>query len=161
MKVADNEDNIVATVIALYAQKAIDSINHQYIITLLNRIRPQNFESIFKLSHKGLKNDILIKIVKIGKCFNLGNGVKQDNVLNCSLFTLTIEPLVRNINKNTTITEIRNRTIDLTSSKIFGYADDVTIIIENANNSVIQIFHKYGRLTKASGLKLNADKTKN
>ena len=86
MKVADNEDNIVATVIALYAQKAIDSINHQYIITLLNRIRPQNFESIFKLSHKGLKNDILIKIVKIGKCFNLGNGVKQDNVLNCSLF---------------------------------------------------------------------------
>ena len=161
MKVADNEDNIVATVIALYAQKAIDSINHQCIITLLNRIRPQNFESIFKLSHKGLKNDILIKIVKIGKCFNLGNGVKQDNVLNCSLFILAIEPLVRNINKNTTITEIRNRTIDLTSSKIFGYADDVTIIIENANNSVIQIFHKYERLTKAFGLKLNADKTKN
>ena len=99
--------------------------------------------------------------VKIGKCSNLGNGVKQDNVLNCSLFKLAIEPLVRNINKNTTITEIRNRTIDLTSSKIFGYADDVTIIIENANNSVIQIFHKYERLTKASGLKLNADKTKN
>ncbi len=52
VKVADNEDNIVATVIALYAQKVIDSINHQYIITLLNRIRPHNFESIFKLSHK-------------------------------------------------------------------------------------------------------------
>jgi hypothetical protein len=27
------------------------------------------------------------------------------------------------------------------------------------NDSEIQIFHKYERLTKASGLKLNADKT--
>jgi hypothetical protein len=132
VKVADNEDNIVATVIALYAQRAIYSINHQYIITLLNRMRPHNFESIFKLSHKGLKNDILKMFVKIGKCSNLGNGVKQDNVLNCSLFILAIEPLLRNINKNTTITEIRKRKIDLTSSKIFGYADGVTIIIENA-----------------------------
>jgi hypothetical protein len=48
--------------------------------------------------------------------------------------------------------------MDYTRPKIIGYADDVTTT-ENTNNSVKQIFHEYERLTKASGLKLNADKT--
>ena len=70
-----------------------------------------------------------------------------------------MEPLLRNITKNNTITAIRSRTINYTWPKIIGYADDVTIITENSNNSVKQVFHEYERLTKASGLKLNAVKT--
>jgi len=70
-----------------------------------------------------------------------------------------MEPLLRNISKNSTITAIKSRSIDYTWPKIIGYADDVTIITENTNNSVRQIFQEYERLTKASGLKLNADKT--
>jgi len=70
-----------------------------------------------------------------------------------------MEPLLRNIAKNNTITAVRSRIINYTWPKINGYADDVTIITENTNNSVKQIFHIYERLTKASGLKLNADKT--
>ncbi len=70
-----------------------------------------------------------------------------------------MEPLLRNIAKNNTITAIKSSTINFKWPKIIGYADDVTIITENTNNSVKQIFHEYERLTRASGLKLNADKT--
>ena len=70
-----------------------------------------------------------------------------------------MEPPLRNIPKNDTITAVRSITINYTWPKIIGYADDVTIIAENTNSSVKQIFHECERLTKASGLKFNADKT--
>jgi hypothetical protein len=71
-----------------------------------------------------------------------------------------MEPLQRNIAKNNTITGIKSRTINFTWPKIIGYADDVTINTENTNNSVKQIFNESERLTRVSGLKLNADKLK-
>ncbi len=40
-----------------------------------------------------------------------------------------------------------------------AYADDITCVIEKDANSVQGIFREYGRLTRASGLSLNADKT--
>ena len=117
-----------------------------------------NFIPIFQLLYKDLRNDFIIN-GKIGSRYSLGNGVKQGVALSCSLFILAMEPLLRNIAKNNTITAIKSRTINFTWLKITGYANDVTIITENTNNSVKQIFHEIERLTKASGLKLNADKT--
>jgi len=161
VRLAENEDDKNATVIiTLDAQKAFDSENHQYITALLDRIGLQNFIPIFKLLYKDLRNDIIIN-GKIGKGYSLGNGVKQVDALSCSLFILAMEPLLRNIAKNNTITAVGSRTLNYTWPKIIGYADDVTIITENTNNSVKQIFHEYEKLTKASGLKLNADKTEN
>ncbi len=158
MQLADNEDDINATVIALDAQKAFDSVNHQYIISLLQRTGLHNFVPIFQLLYKDLQNDIIIN-GKIGDGYSLRNGVKQGDALSCSLFILAMEPLLRNISKNSTITAIKSRSINYTWPKIIGYADNVTIITENTNNSVREIFQEYERLTKASGLKLNADKT--
>jgi hypothetical protein len=145
-------------VIALDAQKAFGSVNHKYIISLLQRTGLHNFIPIFQLLYKDLRNDIIIK-GKIGSGYSLGNGVKQGDALSCSLFILAMEPLLRNLAKNNTITAIKSRTINFTWPKIIGYADDVTIITENTNNSVKQIFYEYERLTRASGLKVNADKT--
>ena len=75
MKMADNEDDIDTIEIALDAQKVFDSVNHQDIITVLNRIGLHIFVPIFKLSYQDLKNDI-IKNGKIGNGYNFGNGVK-------------------------------------------------------------------------------------
>jgi hypothetical protein len=158
VRLADNEDDINATVIAVDAQNAFDSVNHQYITSLLQRYGLHNFIPIFQLLYKDLRYDIIIN-GKIGSGYSLENGVKQGNALSCSLFLLAMEPLLRNIAKNNTITAIKSRIIYFTWSKIIGYADDVTIITENANNSVKQVFHEYERLTRASGLKLNAYKT--
>jgi len=75
VRLADNKDDINATVIALDAQKAFDSVNHQYITTLLQRTGLHSFIPIFQLLYKDLKNDIIIN-GKIGRGYNLGNGVK-------------------------------------------------------------------------------------
>ena len=75
MKMADNEHDIDTIEIALDAQKAFDSVNHQDIITVLNRIGLHIFVPIFKLSYQDLKNDI-IKNGKICNGYSFGNGVK-------------------------------------------------------------------------------------
>ena len=113
VKLAENEDDINATIIALDAQKAFDSVNHNYILALLDKIGLHNFKPIFQLLYKDLRNDIIIN-GKIGKGYSLGNGVKQGDALSCSLFILAMEPLLRNIMKNNTITAIKSRTIDYT-----------------------------------------------
>ena len=43
--------------------------------------------------------------------------------------------------------------------KTLAYADDIAIISENSNDAFNNIFAEYGKLTKTSGLTLNADKT--
>ena len=144
--------------IALDAQKAFDSVNHQYITALLHRTGLHNFIPIFQLLYKDVRNDIIIN-GKIRSGYSLGNGVKQEDALSCSLSILAMEPLLQKHSKKQTITANRSRTINFTWPKIIGYADDVTVITENTNNSDKQIFLEYERLTKASGLKLNADKT--
>jgi hypothetical protein len=98
VRLAENEDDINATIIALDAQKAFDSVNHQYIIALLQRTGLHNFVPIFQLLYKDLRNDIIIN-GKIGDGYSLGNGVKQGDALSCSLFILAMEPLLRNITK--------------------------------------------------------------
>ena len=158
VRLANNENDINTTVIALDAQKAFDSVNHQHIISLLQRTKLHNFIPIFQLLYNDIRNDIIIN-GRIGDRYSLGNGVKQGDALSCLIFILAMEPLLRNIAKNNTITAIKSRKIDFTWPKLIGYADDLPIITENNNKSVKQIFHEYERLTKASGLKLNADKT--
>ena len=43
--------------------------------------------------------------------------------------------------------------------KTLAYADDIAVITNNSNDSFNNIFAEYGKLTKISGLTLNADKT--
>jgi hypothetical protein len=93
---------------------------------------------------------------------NIRRGVKQGDALSCSLFILCIDPLIRNIKANNQI-----KGIDLKSRKYYmkdtykvsGYADDIAIICKSDIESVNEVFYEYERLTKLSGLELNADKT--
>ncbi len=43
--------------------------------------------------------------------------------------------------------------------KASGYADDIAIVCKNKLESVQEVFFEYERLTRKSGLELNADKT--
>jgi hypothetical protein len=68
-----------------------------------------------------------------------------------------MEPLLRNIERNNQIEPIVSN--NLTFPKVVGYADDVNGMIKKTRNGLKQIFVEYERLTKQSGLELNADKT--
>jgi hypothetical protein len=157
-KAAQYNSNIDATVIALDAQKAFDSVNHSYIEKVIERIGLSNFVPIFKLLYHDLENDILIN-GQLGNKFKINNGVKQGDSLSCSLFILAIEPVIRNIENNANITAVTCNRLNYTWPKVLAYADDVSIIMNNRDNNVQEAFLEYWKLTRASGLYLNAEKT--
>jgi len=96
---------------------------------------------------------------KISRGYNLGNGVKQDDTLSCSMFILAMEPVIRNIQMNSDIQAIESHRLRYIWPKVIAYADDITILMESNADSIKGIFKEYVRLTAASGLMLNADKT--
>jgi hypothetical protein len=89
--------------------------------------------------------------------YEIKNGVKQGDSLSCILFIMCMDPLIRNIEMNNDISRAEIR--DTPLPKVVAYADDITCIVERDGNSMAGIFKEYGRLSRASGLSLNADKT--
>ncbi len=157
-KLTDFEENINATIIALDAQKAFDSVSHKYITQVLSRVGLTRLVPIFQLLYKDLENDIIIN-GRIGKGYKICNGVKQGDALSCSLFILAIEPLIRNITNNVSIRAVQSERLNFVWPKLVAYADDITVLTCNERDAVNAIFTEYSRLTNASGLMLNADKT--
>ena len=89
--------------------------------------------------------------------FKILRGVKQGDALSCILFILAVEPLLRNINKDTSINGIKIRDIQI--PKALAYADDVACIVHPDRNNLQKIFNHYQAMSDLSGLNLNADKT--
>jgi hypothetical protein len=73
-----------------------------------------------------------------------------------------MDPLIRNLNENKKIEPITfksKQTNTVVKHKASGYADDIAIVCKNKLESVQEVFFEYERLTRKSGLELNADKT--
>ena len=70
-----------------------------------------------------------------------------------------MEPLIRNIEANQEIDSLRSNLLDSNLPKSLAYADDLTCIVKNNQGSILNVFREYERLSKLSGLQLNADKT--
>ena len=155
---ANEDPNVDGIVISLDARKAFDSVNHNYIKEVLTAFGLEKFVKIFDILYKGLRSDIIINGgVKRG--FKIERGVKQGDALSCILFIMCIEPLLCNIKSNPTIAPIRSDKIGFDLPKAYSYADDITALTLNRSESVQALFSEYERLSKFSGLILNADKT--
>jgi hypothetical protein len=85
--------------------------------------------------------------------------VKQGDALSCAIFIICIDPLLRNLNNNKLIKGIQFSDRSGICFKAAAYADDVSVICKDDQVSVQMVFKEYERLTKRSGLELNADKT--
>ena len=140
------------------ARKAFDSVDHGYIRKCLIKFGVGNFVQVFDVLYKDLNSDIAIN-GGIIKGYKILRGVKQGDALSCILFIMCMEPLLRNIEMNPVIKQISSQLLDVTVPKSFAYADDVNLITKNDEASVRAIFVEYERLTKNSGLMLNAGKT--
>ena len=157
------QNNVDAVLISLDAKKAFDSVDHKYIEETL---KAYGFGPTFLNVFKTLYNEITARILINGfmsEKIRIERGVKQGDALSCALFIICIDPLLRNLNKNKNIKKIKikygraiKKEIDL---KAAAYADDISVICENENNSIQMVFNEYERLTRLSGLELNADKT--
>jgi hypothetical protein len=63
------------------------------------------------------------------------------------------------LKKNDQIKTVRCTRLNYTWPKALAYADDVSVVTTNDATSIKEIFKEYWKLSEASGLLLNADKT--
>ena len=152
------EENFKGILVSLDAKKAFDSVDHSYIEECLKRFGCPKFIPIFRILYSNLRTDILIN-GKIVPGFLIKRGVKQGDSLSCILFIMCMEPLLRNIESNPRIESLYSETLNCQMPKAYAYADDVSCTVANSVHSLQEIFIEYERLTKVSGLELNADKT--
>ena len=152
------EENLQGLIVSLDAKKAFDSVNHKYIEKCLERFGCQSFIPIFRTLYNELSTDIIIN-GRIEKGFKILRGVKQGDALSCIIFIICMEPLLSNIQANVDIEPIPSRRLNALLPKSYAYADDVNATICDSERSLKALFQEYERLTKQSGLELNADKT--
>ena len=143
-------------IVSLDAEKAFDSVEHWYIKEVLKKIGLTNFIQIFELLYSNQKVSIHLGNRVAGN-YNIKNGVKQGDALSCILFILSIEPLLKNINLDSNINNLKIHGCPM--PKTIAYADDVACIIPPNNDYVQNVFNHYQRMSEISGLNLNADKT--
>ena len=152
-----NSNNIDYIITSLDAQKAYDSLDHEYISNTLKAYDfPESFITAVNLLHKNLLAQVQVNGF-LSESFSIQRGVKQGDALSCALFIICIDPLIRNIECNSNIPAL-----DITQGcaiKTLAYADDIAIITHNDNKVTQNIFKEYSKLTTMSGLVLNADKT--
>ena len=158
VKAANIEDNINGLIVSLDAKKAFDSVDHNFIEKTLIKFGLSKFVPIFRSLYADLRSDIFVN-GKLVPGYNIKKGVKQGDALSCILFIMCIEPLLRNIEKNNNIRTITSSDLEAALPKVLAYADDVNSIVSNDPVTVQEIFNEYQRLTKMSGLELNAEKT--
>jgi hypothetical protein len=158
------KNNIDAVLVSLDAKKAFDSVDHKYIEETLAEY---GFGAVFITMFKILYKDLTARIMVNGffsEAIKIERGVKQGDALSCAIFIICIDPLIRNINANQLIKKIRVVTPSKSTRtdinfKAAAYADDISVICRYDQQSIQAIFSEYERLTKKSGLELNADKT--
>ena len=160
VRMSNLDEDIDGIITSLDAKKAFDSVSHKYIILCLSKFGLEEFVPIFKVLYKDLESDIALNGTII-KGYKILRGVKQGDALSCILFIMCMEPLLRNIEENNDILplECNAMNVQVQVPKAFAYADDVNLVTKNDQRSIKAVFKEYGRLTKASGLTLNADKT--
>ena len=158
LKMADENVDMDNLIVSLDAKKAFDSVEHSYIEKCLIKVGLRNFVPIFNTLYADLQSDIIIN-GKITRGYKIKRGVKQGDALSCILFILCIEPLLRNIESNPVIEPIFAPSLEAHVPKAYAYADDVTGTFKRTAGGLQAFFYEYQRLTRQSGLELNADKT--
>ncbi len=151
-----------AYLITLDAQKAFDSVDHQYLIDILKIYNfPIEFIEWVKILYTELRSKVLVNGYT-SDYFDINQSVKQGDALSCALFVLCVEPLLRRLGNNTNITpaKINNRFSidDEILINNLSYADDITVITTDLH-ALQTIIDEYTNFSGYSGIKLNVSKT--
>jgi len=158
-------DEEEAFLITLDAQKAFDSVDHDYLIRILRVYNfPETYIKWVKTIYTNLESSVLVNGYTTSK-FKIEQSVKQGDALSCALFILAIEPLLNRIQKNEKITPVIVKSlnpltneIEVVELKKSGFADDITCLTKD-KNSLQEIITEYERFSRYSGIHLNVAKT--
>jgi exonuclease III len=160
------KENKLAYLITLDAQKAFDSVDHSYLISLLKLYRfPYKYIHWVKTVYTDLKATVLVNGYFSEK-IEIKQSVKQGDALSCALFILSIEPLLNSLRNNKNIKKVSTSANRVGESEQvgndevnnFSFADDITAICEN-KTGIQEIINTYNTFSSYSGIKLNIPKT--
>jgi hypothetical protein len=132
-----------AVLISLDAQKAFDSDDHKYIEeTLIAYGFGPGFIQMCKTLYRNITARILVNGFA-SESIKIKRGVKQGDALSCAIFILCIDPLLRNLNKNKRIEEVKIRRKNAKNEEInfkgSAYADDISVICKKSFNCIQQV----------------------
>jgi len=151
----------VAYLITLDAKKAFDSVDHTYLSHILGLFGfPIGYINNIKTIYHNLSASILVNGFT-SDYIDIEQSVKQGDALSCALFIIAIEPLLRQLNKNTNIKGIElvsNSGPEKFTVKDMSFADDITALCTNLEG-IQEIINEYVNFSKYSGIKLNIEKT--
>jgi exonuclease III len=120
------QNKIKAALVSLDAKKAFDLVDHGYIKRTLEAYGFRTgFINTFQILYRNITARILVNGYTT-ESIQINRGVKQGDALSCAIFIICIDPLLRNLNENKTIKQIRSGKNEL--FKASAYADDISVI---------------------------------
>jgi len=160
-----NREEKEAFLITLDAQKAFDSVDHDYLLNILEVYNfPKQYITWVKTIYTKLEANVLVNGFTTMK-FKIRQSVKQGDALSCALFILAIEPLLNSIQNNINIKPVNIVYVDPSTGientveiKKSGFADDITCLTSD-RDSLQEIINEYERFSSYSGVHLNVNKT--
>ena len=137
-------------------EKAFDRIEHQYMYSTLAKFGLGNrFIKWVKLMYTDIRSQVLIN-GHLSNKIKIERSVRQGCPLSMLLFVLCNEPLLNQIELNEKIEGYKLP--GGTNLKSMAYADDTSFIITK-ENEIEEIVEQYRMFRKASGEKINIEKT--
>jgi len=147
--------------LTLDATKAFDSVDHGYLMEILDKYGfPQEYITWIKVIYTDLRANVLVNGYK-GSLISIERSVKQGDALSCALFVISMDPLLRAIDKDQRIKPVNifNDCGEKTDTvKLASYADDITALCSNKEGIEI-IISLYTKFSSYSGIELNVAKT--
>ncbi len=156
-----NKEDLETYIITLDAQKAFDSVDHNYLTEILKCYGfPLEYITWVKLIYTKLRANIMINGF-LGEIIEIQRSVKQGDALSCALFIIAIDPLLRQIEKDKRIIPFdmnRNPKLNPINVKSATFADDITAICKN-REGIKHIIENYNSFSQITGINLNIPKT--
>ena len=143
-------------IISIDAGKAIDKIQHPFMIKTLQKVGiEETYLNIIKVIYDKLIANIILNGEKL-KAFPLRSGTKQACPLLPLLFNIVLKVLAMAIRKEKEIKVIQ---IGKEEVKLSLFPDDMTLYIENPKDVTRKLLVLINEFGKVAGYKINAQKS--
>ena len=137
-------------IISIDAEKAFDKIQHPFMIKTLSKIGIQGtYLNVIKAIYDKPTANIILNGEKL-KAFPLRTGTRQGCPLSPLLFNIVLEVLARAIRQEK---EIKGIQISKEEVKLSLFADDMTVYLQNSNDSSKKFLELINEFSKVSGYK--------
>ena len=151
------ERNLDGYLISIDQRKAFDFVDHIFLQKVLEKFGfGPTFRQVIATLYKDTTSHILLNGT-LSLPMQISRGVRQGCPLSALLYVLIAETLAENIRSDKGILGIP--VPGCPQTKISQYADDATLLIRKIR-SIIQALVVINRFERASGSRLNRDKTK-